>query len=121
MKARLLALLVAVLCVLGTVWSLREKLRQTLPMAKSGHVPALQADRNRPEKEVALVPLDHAERSPVARSDAMPNANDVDEEADPVTPEHPGPEQALLRVEVVALETEKPLAGAQLWLSSEDE
>src|SRR5262245_53743266 len=37
-------------------------------------------------------------------------------DADPPTPERPGPGQALLRVQAVALETGKPLAGIELGL-----
>jgi hypothetical protein len=48
-------------------------------------------------------------------------ANEAADSPDSLTPGRPGPEQALLRVEVVALETGKPLSGARLFMSPTDD
>src|SRR5688572_18486653 len=121
MNARLLALLVAVLCVLGATWFVREELRHALPEAKSETAPARVAGRDRTEEKVAApASLDGTERSAVAPEEAKSRGGDEEEESDPPTPEHPGPGQALLHVEVVALETGRPLVGAHLAMSPTD-
>lgn len=76
------------------------------------------AARASPEPSGAPEPSAAREALPsVAKERKTPDADD----SDPPTPERPGPGQALLRVEVVALETGAPLAGIQLWLWNEDD
>src|SRR5262245_85766 len=67
-----------------------------------------------------------APASPTLAREAVPVekrlvADEAEDSPDPPTPERPGPGQALLRVEVVALETGTPLSGARLCMSSTDD
>ncbi|MSR61293.1 MAG: hypothetical protein EXS08_02435 [Planctomycetes bacterium] len=122
MNARPLALVVAGMCVLGALWFVREGLCEVVPAkaGDAGPVSAVEPERA-PVPAVTPAPLEPAERAAVAPGEVSVSVDGDEDAEDPPTPVHPGPGQALLRVLVVARETEQPLAGVSLGLTSDDE
>src|SRR5262245_28901893 len=115
MNPRRIAVLAAFLLAVGATWFVQRGLRRALP----AHPGAPPSAEERPAAGGALTPSEDAVRVTVApvHGDATDESEIVGGE-DPPTPARPGPAQALLRVEVVARETAKALAGVQLGLSS---
>lgn len=119
MAARVAVCLAAALLAVGAVWTLARSRGTTDEVAQpaSSDASRLVPDATSPalSEPASLDPAPSRDPQPLTEM-AQSDSDDGEGEVYPLTPERPGAGQALLRVEVVALETGAPLPGAELAL-----
>ncbi len=122
MKRALWLVFTTLLLAVGAWWVLRDDRPEARSTAESAapRVDREQESVERPPASVAVL------REALGGGEAVPQEQHEEpredpDELDPPTPERPGPGQALLRVEAVALESGAPLAGVELRLFGADD
>lgn len=115
MRARSLALAAVAVALLAVWWDVASEERE--PATRAGPLEVA-----RPAEEVVRLPPGAPGAVREAAAAVEPALHQLDDdEPDPPTPERPGPGQALLWVEVVALETGAAIEGAELGLFPTDD